>query len=306
MLQIIDKLKMDRVRDTTKNNYYCVWRTFNEFYIKLDNKPDNWEDRMVLFAGYLANCNKKSTTIKSYMSAIKSVLKDDGVHVSEDRFLLAAITKACSFKNDRISTRLPIQKGVLKLLLESLQKLYDQQPYLLAMYQALFSTAYFGMFRVGELTRGNHPVRAKDVHIAMNKNKLMFVLHTSKTHWKNNNPQIIKISSKDIASKHKAAKDFDAICPYTLLRNYLRIRSEDFRSVQEQFFVFRDRSEVTAENFREVLKSAIKKAGLNYKLYNCSSFRSGRAVDLLRKKISVETIRKLGRWKSSAIYRYFR
>ena len=192
---IIERLKSDRVRNSTRQNYYSVWKVFNKFFIKLDQKPKTWEERILLFAGYLAEKNKKSNTIKSYVSAIKAVLRDDGIEIEEDRFLLSAITKGVSYHNDCIHTRLPIQKGVLCILVKQLSDMFETQPYLESMYKALFVTAYFGLFRVGELTKGDHPVCAKDVHIADNKRKLMFILHTSKTHSHNHNPQIIKINS---------------------------------------------------------------------------------------------------------------
>ena len=40
----IDKMKCNRVRNTTKKNYLGIWRTFNQFYIRLDIKPESWED----------------------------------------------------------------------------------------------------------------------------------------------------------------------------------------------------------------------------------------------------------------------
>ena len=75
------------------------------------------------------------------------------------------------------------------MLMDQLGNIFDKQMYLLILYQAIFITLYFGLFRIGELTAasGNHAVLAKDIHIGRNKNKLMFVLHTSKTHsciWK--------------------------------------------------------------------------------------------------------------------------
>ena len=115
---IIAKLKLNRNRDSTKKNYYCVWRNFNEFFVRLDTKPQTWEDRIVLYAGYLIDQGKKSTTVKSYISAIKAVLLDDGVQLCEDKFLLSSITKACRLVSDHIRTRLPIQKGLLKLILK--------------------------------------------------------------------------------------------------------------------------------------------------------------------------------------------
>ena len=53
---------------------------------------------------------------------------------------------------------------------------------------------YFGMFRIGEMTESQHVVKAKDVHIGINKDKLMFVLHSSKMHGKGTKPQIVKIN----------------------------------------------------------------------------------------------------------------
>ena len=103
---------------------------FNQFFIKLDVKPDAWEQRLVLFAGFLAGQNKKATTIKSYVSAIKAVLLNIDVEINEDRFLLNSITRACSYRNDVARTKLPIHKGLLKLLLQELGRMFDAQLYL--------------------------------------------------------------------------------------------------------------------------------------------------------------------------------
>ena len=92
---IIEKLKQQKHRSSTKQTYYAVWKNFNEFFIKLDNKPSSWEDHLVLFIRYLVSNNRKSATIKSYISAIRSVLADDGIILNEDKVLLTSITKAC-------------------------------------------------------------------------------------------------------------------------------------------------------------------------------------------------------------------
>ena len=68
--RIVEKLKLERVRDMTWQNYYTVWKSFNSFFIKLDIKPNNWEDRLTLFVGYLVGKRRKSNTIRSYISAI--------------------------------------------------------------------------------------------------------------------------------------------------------------------------------------------------------------------------------------------
>ena len=55
MQAIIDKLRGEGNRTSTRANYYHIWKMFNQFIIKLDEKPNTWEDRLVLFVGYLVN-----------------------------------------------------------------------------------------------------------------------------------------------------------------------------------------------------------------------------------------------------------
>ena len=74
----------------------------------------------------------------------------------------------------------------------------------------------------------------------------------------------------------------------------------------EQFFVFRDQSPVTATHFRMILKKALVHLGLDESMYNLHSFRIGHCGDLYDPGISMETIKKLGRWKSSIVYNYLK
>ena len=250
MQNLVDRLRQERVRSTTKRNYYSVWKSFNEFFIRLDVKPNNWEERLILFVGYLVQENKKSQTIKSYISAIKNVLLDDRVVLNENKFLISSLTKACKYKNDHVRTRLPIKKKMLHMIINQIQTFFEgiSQEYLSKMYSALVSTAYYGMFRVGELTTGDHPVLVNDVQIGQNKNKILFILRTSKTHGKYNHPQMIKICQKG-KFMQKSPNQF---CPYQLLREYITIRPKA-KLVNEPFFIFRDYAPVTALNFRKTL-----------------------------------------------------
>ena len=106
--------------------------------------------------------------------------------------------------------------------------------YLTGLYKALLCTAYYGLFRIGELTQSLHVVKAADVHVGENKNKLMFILHMSKTHSKGDKLQIIKINSKSkVRNKAKIGcgrtektgeNSSNAACPFTTLKNYLKLR----------------------------------------------------------------------------------
>ena len=83
---IVDKLSRLRHRDSTCANYYSVWKVFSKFCLHLDIKPKSWQDRLTLFVGYLVDEGKQSSTVKSYISAIKDVLKDDGSDIKKNTF----------------------------------------------------------------------------------------------------------------------------------------------------------------------------------------------------------------------------
>ena len=190
---IIDRLKLERNRDSTRKNYHTVWKVFSKFFIQLDMRPVLWEDRIVLFAGYLIDKGRKASTVKSYISAIKSVLKEGDIEISEDRFLINSLIRACHYKRDRVHIKLPIRRYLLNALLINLDKYYlrttQPQPYLCKLFKAVFVAAYYGLLRVGEVAKGEHPVLAKDVHIGTNKDKILFILRSSKTHCEGDKPQ---------------------------------------------------------------------------------------------------------------------
>ena len=179
---------------------------------------------------------------------------------------------------------------------------------------ALMSMVYFRLFRIAELMSGANTVLARDIHIGFNKRKFLFILRTSKTHWKNARPQTVKITSCKAIRKHEASaghhhtdriKSTNVTCPYQLLRNYLLIRGP-YVSESEPFFILSDRSPVMPEHMRKCLHLVLKSAGFRDELYTVHSLRIGWALDLLKLGLSVETIKKIGHWKSNAVFKYLK
>ena len=205
--------------------------------------------------------------------------------------------------NDRVLIRLPIGKGLLEMILFELQCILDGQWYLLIMYRALFALVYYGLFRVGELAKGTHPVKAADVQLARNKNKLRLLLWTSKNLVPGHSPQQVKITEE--VQNNKTAGKFSHFCPFKLTSEFLRIRG-GYKNKFEQFFVLQDSSPVTMTMVRTMLKKSIKKLNLDCRLYNTHSFRIGRCSDLLKMGVPIEKIKLMGRWKSNAVFKYIR
>ena len=219
---IICLLKSQQHRESTRKNYYAVWKQFNKFFLRLDVKLLNWNYRLVLFTGFLIDSGKKSTTIRSYLSAIRAILRIDGFKLNEDTYLINALTRTCKLKNDRVTARLPIGKKMLEVLLWKIPILWPDQPYLIDLYRALFLTTYHGLFRIGEVTQSPHVIKAKDVYIGKNKRKLRFVLHSSKTHDLGDHPQVVKITSESI-DKTSNPLTIRHSCPFAAMNAYRNI-----------------------------------------------------------------------------------
>ena len=54
----------------------------------------------MLFVGYLIDKNRKSMTVKSYVSASKAILTEIDVELNENKVLLTSITRVCRLKKD--------------------------------------------------------------------------------------------------------------------------------------------------------------------------------------------------------------
>ena len=295
---ILEDLKNNDHKKSTKRTYYKVWQKFNEFVIRLDDIPDKWEDRLSLYLAYLINvCKLQSSTIKSYVSAIKSTLIKDGYDWNDKTLLLNSITKSCKSENDRVTNRFPIRKGLLQIILKKLADhfLEKGQPYLKIMYTALFSTAYFGLFRIGELTISEHVIKARDIHVSKSKTRVLIILYSSKTHGRDSRPQEVRLN------KNKSK----GLCPVSNMLDYTQIRP-GYSDDNDPLFIFSDGTPVKAAQVQNVLRTILKALDLNPKNYDTHSFRIGRATDLSKMGQTVDTIKKCGRWRSNAVYEYLR
>ena len=302
MMQLGDKLQAERFRSSTAEMYYRVWKSFNQFVLRLDIKPIHMEDRLMLYVAFLIQTKKKSTTVKSYVSAIKAILDIDGHPINENKTIIKAMTKACRLKSDKALIRFPIRKNLLNQILGKIEDVFDTQPYLCTLYKTIFAATYYGLFRIGEVTLSQHIIKAVDVLIGRNKPKMMFVLFLSKTHTFESKPQIVKIASIETSKQTNRHIDKNK-CPFQLLQNYVVARPTE-TSHTEPFFVFSDRSPVMAKHMRAVLKLCLKLLNYDSSRYFVHGIRAGRALDLLDLGLSVETIKQLGRWKSNAVFTY--
>ena len=294
---------------TTRDNYSGIWKNFNNFIISLDNIPATWEERLCMYCVFLIDvCKVKSTTLKSYVSAIKFTLQNfDDYTLNMDKIVLDSLTGACKAKNNVVFNRLPIQRSLLEQVLCEITRHYREkvQPYLEKMYVAAVILLYYGLLRLCEIaeTKAGHALKAKDIFVGTNKQKILIILYSSKTHGKNKRPQQVRISpnanTTTVWSRNKL------FCPFDACRQYSAVRGE-YSEDDDNYFIYQDGSPLTPNKFRKVLKQALKQVGVDEDLYDTHSLRTGRATDLSKMGCSVEKIKQIGRWSSNAVYKYLR
>ena len=120
-----ESLKNSMHKKSTRNNYHQIWTKFNKFIIRLDRVPDTWEERTSLYCTHLiSNGEIQSSTIKSYVSAIKTKLKLDGYKWDEELVYFNALTRGCKMKNDILISRLPILNPLLQCILFEVERKY--------------------------------------------------------------------------------------------------------------------------------------------------------------------------------------
>ena len=174
------------------------------------------------------------------------------------------------------------------------------QPYLEILYKAILCLSYYGLLRVGEVSDSRHNIKALNVHIASNKQKILILLYSSKTHDKESRPQEVKISGSEITWS-----DRKFFCPFQVMRTFIKARG-DVTSDQEPFFVFSDRSLVPANTLRVLLHKLLWNLNLQPEVFNFQSMRIGRATDMLIFGFTIEQIKRMGLWKSNVVYQYIR
>ena len=199
-------------------------------------------------------------------------------------------------------------KALLKLILGQIVFMFDEdvrKVYLIILYRALFLVMYYGLFRIGEVTLSDHVLKARDVHTGGNKKRILMLLYSSKTRNTGSRPQEIKIEANPIADWMEGSDDNVEYCPVAETRNYISVRPK-YKHIDEPFFVYSNNTPVKADEVRQVLRTAIRQLELDPANYDTHSFRIGRATDQFREGISLDKIKKSGRWESNAVYKYLK
>ena len=229
------------------------------------------------------------------VSAISYIHNIKGYNNPAEAFVIKKLLRSTKLTT-HCDKREPITIPILTSLLEALPKV-TRNSKLLRLFRAIFLVAFYGLFRIGELT-----FTKKGIHNLISKRNVKFC--------KNNQTQtcaIITLHSykHSLGQKAKIAlkqQPISSLCPVRALKRYI----QHDHNAKDHLFVLPCGSPITSTFFRQVLRKCVHICGLDPSTYTAHSFRIGGATHAFSQGLSTAQIKHLGRWKSSAYLKYIR
>lgn len=251
-------------------------------------------EQLSLFLSLLSLQNLSHKTARSYLSAIAFQCKLKGKADNTKHFILLKVLEGMKRDGNKCRTRLPITIGMLKLMVLKLPSICSNQ-YETRLFIAVFTVAFFGFFRVGELT----VTKPDYVHRVVSLNDISFD--------KDLGTLVIKLrySKADQLGKGveiKLHKSGTVVCPVSNVEQYLNVRSK----VDGPLFCHANGKPLSRYQFTAVLQKVLARLDINYNSYKAHSFRIGAATTAAEMGHSVEKIKLAGRWSSDAYRSYIK
>ena len=170
------KLLKDGLASNTQLAYATGLNAFQNFRIeyKLDRSWPTNEKHVLLFIAYCFEVGRAPTTITTYLAGVNYFHKIHGWVDFHKSFITQKIIEGCR-RRGRPSKecRAPVSKKVLiaicAVLPDVCYTLYE-----VTLFHALFTVAYFGLFRVGELVASSGSnISLFNNNIAMEHNSIV-------------------------------------------------------------------------------------------------------------------------------------
>lgn len=283
--------------ESTKGAYETALRRFNSFRC-LYSLNIVWPSplaHIVLFISYCFEMGYAPATISLYVTGISFQHRIHDWPDLSRSFVVRKLLEGCKRLKPSKDNRAPITFNMLVCICRHLpQTCYSA--YETKLFTAVYSLAYFGLFRVSELvvTKLSQQHRAlmfDDISIENNNAALIIRLRISKCN-QNGAPITIRLPQ---TRNH-------GLCCVKAMSDYMQVRN----TASSILFCHGDSRPLTRSQFASVLSKVIPFTGIMTGKYRSHSFRIGRASELAVKGVSEESIKQMGRWSTSAYKQYIR
>ena len=251
---------------------------------------------LCFYVSHLANAGLSYSSIKTYLSAVRYLQVANGLpeprasSMPKLDLVERGIRRVKSLQPGG-RPRLPITPSILR----QLRALWSRRAhdYDVVLSWAACCTAFFGFFRIGELTeqsmRSCNGVEVSDVSVDSRENPSMVKIHLHRS----------KTDQFGRGISTYLGTTGDELCPVSALIAYLAVRG----GAPGPLFRLQDGRSLTREIFTSAVRVALSTLGYDSTGH---SFRIGAATTVAERGVEDSVIKMLGRWESSAYSRYVR
>ena len=276
------------VSDNTKRTREQQWKRYKIFCDLYDLSASPCSaSQASLYVTYLSD-KLKPVSIRNYLSAVWYFQKLYGYPDFSGNFLLkqtlTGIDRLCSTEAAEKYPLSPVD-------LLNMYKLLDMSVNVDKVFWVSLLLAYRCVLRVGHVCKSVHSMKVK--HVILTKEYVKIHISSSKTDQFGKNPQDIYLSRLN-----------SPLCPCEILEDLL---SAPWATPESNLFRIKGVSSLKTKdylNFNLKLKGLSIALGLPVDRISTHSIRHGGATMLRNLGLSVDTIKKMGNWRSDAINNY--
>lgn len=251
-------------------------------------------NHLTQFVAHLSLKGLRESTVKLYLAGIGYSCKLKGFQDTTQSFVVRKMVEGLRRLVRSADTRVPVTSSILQRIISVLPTVCKSS-YEAGLFAAAYVTAFFGFFRVGELTTSHNGgsvncLSVSDVTINSKEKTVMIRISRSKTDQEGRGSVIILRSTGT------------DLCPFQSMLRFLNIRPK----VSGPLFCHFGGAPLTRYQFSAILQKAVNIVGLEGKGYKSHSFRIGAATSASVNGLSDEEIKILGRWRSGIVSSYIR
>jgi hypothetical protein len=293
-----DMLMSSALKPSTKKTYSCAQQKFLEFCKRYQLVPTPvTESTLLLYVAYLFDQGFKGSSIRVYISAIRSMHIYGGFQYPTNMVRLQLSIKGAVTESAPPVRKFPITYSVLSKMLSTLKGRFDEK-----MLLAVMTLAFFGCFRASELCvmdgKGfdeNSNLGFNDLVMNVKEKNLCIFLKKSKSDVNSQGTSIFIGCSGT------------RVCAYCRMLDYLLYRSSVcLKTENAPLFVNVLGDPLRKNYFVSTTRMALSLAGYNPMKFSGHSYRAGAATTAGDRGFEEWELKMMGRWKSSAYNLYLR
>lgn len=281
---------------SSKLTYKRAWKLMR-IYLKryhgsLDIQLPVNVDYLLEYIQLLKSNRYAVSTIKTYTSSIGYFHRINGFPDPSNHPMVLQVLKTLAKDPEcqKPDAREPITKFTLHQLLDQLQVIFHDNTYKCLLFSVMFILLFSACLRINELC---YDKKAPQNTLKLSNLKIDNGLIITFNAYKHHNGQYqLNVSNQA----------FDSLNPTLAVQRYLELRGKQpgplCMDIQGR--------PVHRSQFLQVLRKTLRMAYLDHLHINTHSFRIGCASHLWALGWSDVQIKSYGRWRSNAIYKYFR